>query len=73
MLFIEDGVYAALKDTEKSVIVTEAKKQLDLFVLGPDLDARGVARKRIIEGIKVVDYTGFVELSVAHNHVQSWF
>lgn len=71
ILLIEDGVYAALDDTAISDMVKQAMTQVSLYALGPDLEARGVA-KRVIDGIKVIDYTGFVDLVVDHPNTQSW-
>lgn len=71
VLLIEDGVYAALADTVTSDLVKEAMAQVSIYVLGPDLEARGVAT-RIIEGIKVIDYGGFVDLVVEHPNTQAW-
>ncbi|CAK0777054.1 tRNA 2-thiouridine synthesizing protein B [Gammaproteobacteria bacterium] len=71
VLLIEDGVYAALADTAASGMVQEAMTQVSVYALGPDLEARGVA-KRVIGGIKVIDYAGFVDLAVEHPTTQSW-
>jgi tRNA 2-thiouridine synthesizing protein B len=71
VLFIEDGVYAAVAGTSTSSIVQQAMTQVSVYALGPDLEARGVA-KRIIEGIKVIDYAGFVDLVVEHPNTQAW-
>ncbi|PLX43313.1 MAG: sulfurtransferase complex subunit TusB [Hyphomicrobiales bacterium] len=70
ILLIEDGVYAALKNTPFEAKVTEAIKDVKICVLGPDLEARGV--DQVIEGVEVVDYGGFVDLTTEHNPVQSW-
>lgn len=71
VLLIEDGVYAALPDTAVSDMVKQAMSQISVYALGPDLDARGVA-KQVIEGIRVIDYAGFVDLVVEHPNTQSW-
>jgi tRNA 2-thiouridine synthesizing protein B len=42
-----------------------------VYVLGPDLAARGLDGKAV-EGITVVDYAGFVDLTVNHDRTQSW-
>ena len=71
VLLIEDGVYAAVRDTAVSKQVQEALKSVSIYALKPDLDARGM-QDRIMEGVHVVDYGGFVDLVVEHNTVQSW-
>ena len=71
ILFIEDGVYAALQGTSISPAVEAALKNHSVYALGPDLAARGVQDK-VLEGVKVVDYSGFVDLVAENNVVQSW-
>ena len=72
VLMIEDGVYGAMKGTAKSDVVEGAKGDLTFYVLGPDLKARGISEDKLIDGIKVVDYNGFVSLSVDNDKVQAW-
>ena len=45
---------------------------VNCFVLKEDLEARGLTQK-VIEFFTVVDYDGFVDLSLEHHTVQSWF
>ena len=72
VLMIEDGIYGAMKGTIKSAMVTDAMKDISFYVLGADLKARGIDASRVIDGIKVVDYNGFVDLVAEHNTSQSW-
>lgn len=72
VLLIEDGVYAALKGSAIEAKLREAGARLAFYALGPDLQARGFGEDRLIEGIEVVDYAGFVDLAVQHDRVQAW-
>ncbi|WP_058553435.1 sulfurtransferase complex subunit TusB [Thiohalocapsa sp. ML1] len=72
VLLIEDGVYAATKGTAVEDRVKQALDSVKLFVLGPDLLARGFTEDRVIDGINVVDYAGFVDLAAEHDKVQAW-
>lgn len=72
ILLIEDAVYAAAQRTSVSDKVKKATETHSVYVLGPDLKARGLDENNIIEGIKVVGYDGFVDLAVEHDKVQSW-
>ncbi|MCW9023722.1 MAG: sulfurtransferase complex subunit TusB [Gammaproteobacteria bacterium] len=72
VLMIEDGVYGATKGTTASNMVTDAMKDVNFYVLSADLKARGVDESRLIEGIKVVNYSDFVNLTVENDKVQSW-
>jgi len=72
ILMIEDGVYSAMKNTSAASMVEGAIKDASVYVLGPDLKARGISEDKIIDGINVVDYAGFVELTTGNDVVQSW-
>ena len=73
VLMIEDGVSGALQNTTAAGAIAEAMGQgVKFAVLGEDLNARGLATDRVIDGISVVDYAGFVQLAADHDNVQSW-
>jgi tRNA 2-thiouridine synthesizing protein B len=72
VLLIEDGVYAAIKGTAVENQVTQGMADMKFYVLGPDLAARGLKEEKVIEGITVVDYGGFVDLTVEHSTVSAW-
>jgi len=71
VLLIEDGVYSAMSGGNKSSII-EGAGDLNFYVLGPDVKARGISEDRLIDGVKVVDYKGFVELTVDNDKVSAW-
>lgn len=70
VLLIEDAVYAATRGTATASKLHEAQDRLKICVLGPDLEARGMA-DRLIEGVTSIDYGGFVDLAAEHK-CQSW-
>jgi tRNA 2-thiouridine synthesizing protein B len=72
ILLLEDGVYAAMRGTATEGKMVAAGNRHKIFVLAPDLKARGLALENVIEGIEMVDYGGFVDLAVCHDNVQSW-
>jgi len=72
VLLIEDGIYAALSGTAVSDKMSQALQSRKVYVLGPDLLARGMRADQVIDGIKVVDYPCFVDLVAEHDNVQSW-
>ncbi len=71
LLLIEDGVYAATKGSPAEASLREAQSRLKIYVLLPDLEARGMA-DRLIDGVTPVDYAGFVDLVVEYPNSQSW-
>lgn len=72
VILIEDAVVAAVKDTSVSAKIAGALSSKSVYVLGPDLNARGFQDTDIIDGIKSVDYGGFVDLVAENSNVQSW-
>ena len=72
VLLIEDGVYAAMPGTAISDSIAERMGELSFYALGPDVAARGLGDLPLIEGIRVVDYDGFVDLVAEHDATQAW-
>jgi tRNA 2-thiouridine synthesizing protein B len=71
VLLIEDGVYAVARNTAVSNAIEAAMKDVSIYALAPDVAARGM-QNRVMDGVRLVDYGGFVDLVVEHNAVQSW-
>ena len=71
ILLIEDGVYAVTKGNQVEGKVKEAMKNCTICALWPDLEARGM-QDTVIDGIKQVDYAGFVDLVAENKNVMSW-
>jgi tRNA 2-thiouridine synthesizing protein B len=73
LLLIEDGVFAALAGTAFAERLEQTSRRHALYVLGPDLIARGLADRPLVGGLQIVDYLDFVQLAASHATVQSWF
>jgi len=71
VLLIEDGVYAATRGNAAEAKMREAMGQIKVYVLKPDMEARGMA-DRVMDGVTLVDYGGFVDLVTEHPNCQSW-
>lgn len=71
ILLIEDGVYAAVKGTVTGRKLEIAMKDVSVYALQPDVDTRGM-QGRLVDGVKLVDYGGFVDLVTQHQGTQSW-
>ncbi len=71
ILLIEDGIYAAATGTRFTPVVEAAMKKFKICALSADVKARGM-QERIIDGIEIVDYSGFVDLVEQNERVQSW-
>ena len=71
VLLIEDAVYAATVGSAFEPKLRDALGKFKVYVLQPDLDARGMGDK-LVAGVTAVDYGGFVDLTINNNSCQSW-
>ena len=71
LLLIEDAIYAATKGSTAEAAIRSACSTLKVYALQPDMDARGVTAKAI-EGVTLVDYSGFVALVAQYSTSNSW-
>lgn len=66
IILIEDAVITVMNKGHMDLIKNK------LFVLEPDLKARGIKIDQITEGVSLVDYNEFVKLTVKYDNVQTW-
>lgn len=71
ILLIEDAIYAVTKGNKIEGQIKEAMKNCTVSALWPDLEARGM-QDTVIDGVKQVDYNGFVDLVAESKSVMSW-
>jgi tRNA 2-thiouridine synthesizing protein B len=71
ILMMEDGVYGATKGTTADSMITGAGDK-KFYAIKSDLMARGIAEDRVIDGVELVDYAGFVDLVENTDKVQAW-
>ena len=72
VLLIEDGVLGALAGSPHADRLAVAAAGVEVFALGPDLDARGIEAGRVASCIEVVDYAGFVALVCRFAKTAAW-
>ena len=72
ILMIEDAAVGAVEGTVFSDKLKAAMADKPVYVLGGDLTARGMSEDRVIDGVTIVDYEGFVDLTADNDKVQSW-
>ena len=72
ILFIEDAVYACTKGTEFEKLIQAHQDNMNFYVLGPDLEARGLDNSNLTNSIEIVDYKGFVKLVADNEKTQNW-
>jgi tRNA 2-thiouridine synthesizing protein B len=69
IILIEDGVYGALKNTNIEATIIDAQKNCKIYVLGPDLKARGLDKNSLITNIEIIDYNKFVKLAAEDDKI----
>ena len=72
VLLIEDGVYGALSGSTMSDLVSKSGADVSLLALEPDVASRGIDHARLLEGITLIDYAGFVDLAATTDRTQNW-
>lgn len=72
IVLIEDAVLSAI-DNQTSALLKRLPTGVTVYVLSPDLAARGIEQNRCYEFVNAVDYTDFVQLVVDNNPIRSWF
>ncbi|WP_020560444.1 sulfurtransferase complex subunit TusB [Thiofilum flexile] len=72
VLLIEDAVLGAVAGSQVAHLLLSALATQAIYVLSEDLAARGMEPNRLVKGLQVVDYSGFVDLTVQHDKNQSW-
>jgi len=72
ILLLEDAVYVALCGTVLAERMAAWAGKFSFFVLGPDMDARGLSGAPLLKNIKIVGYEEFVDLVIEHHASHSW-
>ena len=73
VLLIEDGALGALGTSPAAArLAAAAAAGVEVFALGPDLDARGIEPDRLAPFVEVVDYAGFVDLACRFARTVAW-
>lgn len=73
ILLLEDGVFGALTSSPcAEELNTVIESGVKVYALNSDINARGLQEK-IPTHIQLTDYNGFVQLSINHKCIQSWY
>lgn len=72
VLFIRSAVLVLLSENIMRERLKKMLMQNQLCALSSDLLARGILPEELLDGIKIIDYTDFVELTIEHSVTQSW-
>ncbi|QEY14865.1 sulfurtransferase complex subunit TusB [Cellvibrio sp. KY-GH-1] len=73
LLLIEDGVFGALQSApDAKALQSLNAKNIAVYALSADVNARALTQK-IEPGIQLITYEEFVQLTVKHKCIQSWY
>ena len=72
VLLIEDGVISARAGSTTAEKLTAAMAEVSVYALGADMAARGMTEDNLVDGVKVIDYAGFVDLATENDAVEAW-
>ena len=72
VLFLDKALLNLLQKGQLNKAITALLAQHQLYALANDLEVRGIIPEELLKGIIVIDYTGFVELSVKNSLIQTW-
>lgn len=73
LLLLDNAVYAASKNTAAAGPLRAVPLDVTVYVLRPDLEARGLPVEGIPDDILSIDHDGFVELTERYPLCLSWF
>ena len=72
LLFIGSAVFCLHKNSQAAKTIEASTQQFQCYALKADLLARGLNADNISADISIVDYPGFVTLTLAHKVIKSW-
>nr|MDO8079148.1 sulfurtransferase complex subunit TusB [Candidatus Freyarchaeota archaeon] len=76
VMLIQDAVLSAIQGQKgqiEELLKTALDAGVNVYVLKPDAAARGIPEERMIEGVQLVDYGGWVDLTMEkYQKIVSW-
>ena len=72
LLFVASAVLCLHKNSQSAQTILAYCQDFQCYALEADLLARGLAVDEILPEITVVDYLGFVSLTVEHAVIKTW-
>ncbi len=73
LLLWHDAVPMALAEYASGGALAQLSLAIERFVLGPDLDARGLSSRVLRADIQRIEDAGFVELACRYRLSHTWF
>lgn len=71
ILFLEDGVYNLIKTAKIAKQIQQLPNTIRCLALENDVQGRDILAN-IIQYVELIDYAGFVDLTVQYHPIQTW-
>lgn len=72
VVFLENAVLRTLKNGRAHKLLSPLLVNNRVYVISDQLEVRGINTSELVPGVTVIDYVGFVELTVMCPVIQSW-
>ena len=72
ILFVAGGVLSLYKNSQSAKLIKPYCQQFHFYALETDILARGLALEDVLSEIRMVDYPGFVSLTLEHKVIKTW-
>jgi len=73
VVFLENAIFQINKNGTLSPELEQMlNNRINFYVLDVELETRGINIAELIEGIKVINYQGFVELTESNKVIKTW-
>ena len=72
IILIEDAVIEALAVSPQKRSWQQMQQSQKICALAADLEVRGIKSDQILKGIEIIDYQGFVQLTIDNEIIHSW-
>ncbi|MFZ2725198.1 MAG: sulfurtransferase complex subunit TusB [Methylococcaceae bacterium] len=72
IVFLENALFFLLKKGRFNLELSRLQEKYKLYVLKDELAVRGINSDELVQGINVIDYTQFVQLTVTNQLSYSW-
>jgi tRNA 2-thiouridine synthesizing protein B len=71
-VFLESAVLGLLQKSTFAEILSNKLDTIRLCVLSEDMASRGILASELVLGLEIIDYAGFVNLTVENPLITSW-
>ena len=72
VIFLNNAVLGLIQHSQWQNALIELMRETPCYVLSTDLMLRGIETNLLCEGIMLIDYAQFVQLTVEHTPIQTW-